>query len=215
MRLYAVADIHGRTDHMAAIKKNLKTHCPDVLITAGDITNYFRVSAVVSELADLGLPVLAVRGNTDFKRVACLLARKPDMFFLGNRDMMLQGIHFAGVSGTLPVPFRTRIAFRETDIWHELVPVITPETVLVAHPPPFGYQDRVGGKFHAGCRSLEKVVRDRQPALVICGHIHEDAGISRLGNTLVVNCAMGSAGQGAVIDIENGRVSAQILGTRS
>jgi hypothetical protein len=32
-----------------------------------------------------------------------------------------------------------------------------------------------------------------------------------LGKTLIVNCAMGSATEGAVIDIQNGRIFAEIL----
>lgn len=211
MRLYAVADIHGRSDRMAAIENNLKTHRPDVLIVAGDITSFTRVLPVISALGDLLLPVLAVRGNTDLKRVECRFAQKGNLVFLNNRDVMLQGVHFVGVSGTIPVPFRSRIAFREAFIWKKLTPLMTPATVLVAHPPPWGCRDRVAGKFHAGSKSLARFIRDCRPAVVICGHIHEDAGISCTGNTLIVNCAMGSTCDGAVIDMHNGRITAEIL----
>lgn len=210
MRLYAVADIHGRSDRMAAIKSNLEKYRPNVLVVAGDITTY-RKAPFVSALGDLLLPVLAIRGNTDLKRVERRFALKENILFLKNRDVMLQGTHFAGVSGTIPIPFRSRIAFRETAIWKRLIPKITPQTILVAHPPPWGCLDRVMGKYHAGCKSLEKVVRTCQPALLICGHIHEDAGVVNLGKTLIVNCAMGSACKGAIIDVQNGRITAEIL----
>ena len=32
-----------------------------------------------------------------------------------------------------------------------------------------------------------------------------------LGKTLIVNCAMGPACEGAIIDIQNGRITAEIL----
>jgi Icc-related predicted phosphoesterase len=210
MRLYAVADIHGRSDRMAAIKSNVEKYRPNVLVAAGDIAT-FRRASFVSELGDLSLPVLAVRGNTDSKRVESRFALNGNIIYLNNRDVMLQGAHFAGASGTIPVPFRSRIAFRETAIWNRLIPRITPQTVLIAHPPPWGCLDRVMGKYHAGCKSLEKVILSSQPALLICGHIHEDAGMDRLGKTLIVNCAMGPAGEGAVIDIRNGRITVEIL----
>jgi len=210
MRLYAVADIHGRSDRMATIKSNVEKFHPNVLVAAGDIAT-FRKASFVSELGNLSLPVLALRGNTDSKRVESWFALNENIIFLNNRDVMLQGAHFAGASGTIPIPFRSRIAFRETAIWKRLTPRITPQTVLIAHPPPWGCLDRAMGKYHAGCKSLEKVIRNCQPALLICGHIHEDAGIARLGKTLIVNCAMGPASGGAVIDIQDGCITAEIL----
>lgn len=211
MRLYAVADIHGRFDRMAAIESNVEKYRPNVLVAAGDITQFTRTLPVIAKWGDLSLPVLAVRGNTDLKRVELQLSLKENIFILNNRDVTLQGIHFAGASGTIPLPFRSRIAFRETFIWKRLMPLMTPRTVLVAHPPPWGCLDRVAGKYHAGCKSLERFVRACQPALLICGHIHEDAGTASLGKTLIVNCAMGSSCEGAIIDIQNGRITAEIL----
>ena len=210
MRLYAVADIHGRSDNLAIIKSNLEKYRPNALVAAGDITTFWKAS-FVSALGDFSLPVLALRGNTDLKRVECWFALKENILFLNNRDVTLQGAHFAGVSGTIPIPFRSRIAFRETAIWNRLIPRITSQTILIAHPPPWGCLDRVMGKYHAGCKSLQKVIRSRQPALLICGHIHEDAGTAYLGRTLIVNCAMGPACKGAVIDIQNGRITSEIL----
>jgi uncharacterized protein len=210
MRLYAVADIHGRSDQIAAIKRNLEKYRPHVLVAAGDITT-FRKASFVSALGDLPLPVLSIRGNTDLKKVESWFALKENILFLNNRDVVLQGVHFAGVSGTIPIPFRSRIAFREQVIWNRLMPRITPQTVLIAHPPPWGCLDRVMGKYHAGCKSLEVVIRRCQPALLICGHIHEDSGMACLDKTRIVNCAMGPACDGAIIDIQDGRISAEIL----
>jgi Icc-related predicted phosphoesterase len=38
--------------------------------------------------------------------------------------------------------------------------------------------------------------------MVLCGHIHGDAGFSFLGQTLVVNCAMNRETSGAIIDYD-------------
>ena len=72
-------------------------------------------------------------------------------------------------------------------------------SVLVAHPPPHGIRDRVLGRFHAGSRALRRLVDSRSPALVICGHIHEQAGVAAIGRTIVVNCALGRASDGALV----------------
>lgn len=76
-------------------------------------------------------------------------------------------------------------------------------SVLVTHPPPYGVRDRVLGRFHAGSRAVRRLVDLFSPALVICGHIHEQAGVETIGRTTVVNCAMGGrSGAGALISYD-------------
>ena len=77
MRIYAVSDIHGKADRLARIRENVAAHKPDVLVVAGDITQYGGHRLVVSRLNDLGLPVLAVRGNSDWPVVDRLLEGFP------------------------------------------------------------------------------------------------------------------------------------------
>ena len=38
------------------------------------------------------------------------------------------------------------------------------------------------------------------PRLVLCGHIHEQPGVARIGKTVVVNCTLGRGG-GALIEM--------------
>jgi uncharacterized protein len=123
--------------------------------------------------------------------------------------VVLNGIGFAGLSGTIPVPFRSRITFLENRLKQRIRPMIDPESVLVAHPPPYGVLDRVGGKFHAGSALVRDLVVQTRPKAMICGHIHEDVGVTRLAQTLVVNCCMSYGGQGALIEI-NGRLSPKV-----
>ena len=40
MRVYAVADIHGRNDRFDRVHNNLSKLKADILVLAGDITNY-------------------------------------------------------------------------------------------------------------------------------------------------------------------------------
>jgi Icc-related predicted phosphoesterase len=40
---------------------------------------------------------------------------------------------------------------------------------------------------------------------MICGHIHEAAGVAHLEDTLVVNCALGGRRRGALILLEEGQ----------
>ena len=99
------------------------------------------------------------------------------------------------------MPFSSRIQFREKQTTEKLEPLVKKDTILIAHPPPFGTLDKVLGKFHAGCKILREIVSKRQPQLFICGHIHERPGYAFLGKTLVVNCSIGMKGKGALIKL--------------
>ncbi len=201
MRIYAVADIHGRPDRMRLIKKNTIKLKPDVLIIAGDITHFTHPVPTIARLNDMPVSVLAIRGNTDLKKVEHLIGKYPNITPLHLKNIAIDNVCFVGMSGTVPIPFSSRIGFREGPILEKVMPLLKRDSVLVAHPPPWGTLDEVLGIFHAGCRSLRRIVSRVQPRLLICGHIHERSGTAFIGETLVINCAMGRTAAGAVIDL--------------
>jgi len=79
MKIYAVADIHGQTNRFDLIENNISKLRPDVLVVAGDITSYTNSVSVISRLNDMSVPVLAVRGNTDLRKVESLLEQFPNI----------------------------------------------------------------------------------------------------------------------------------------
>ncbi|MCK4467014.1 MAG: hypothetical protein KAU60_01540, partial [Desulfobacterales bacterium] len=50
----------------------------------------------------------------------------------------------------------------------------------------------------------QKIVVNKQPRLLICGHVHERSGTLFVGETLVVNCSMGRKGAGILINLNKG-----------
>ena len=204
MRIYAVADIHGRSDKISLIRGNTLQLNPDVLVVAGDITNYTRSARVLAQLNDIPVPVLAVRGNTDLSKVENMLEDFPNISPLHLKQVTIGSTPFIGVSGCIPIPFSSRICLNQMQVFEKLKPLIKSNSVLVAHPPPWGTLDEVFGRFHAGCRSMTKVIKMCRPMLMICGHIHERPGSVFIGETLVVNCALGKNHAGAMIELDNG-----------
>ncbi|MBI9091309.1 MAG: metallophosphoesterase [Desulfobacterium sp.] len=200
MRIYAVADIHGKEDRLARVETAIERFQPDVAVVAGDITNYVGPSPVISRLGAMGVPVFCIGGNSDLGRVEALLSETPGTTSLHMESILFNSVNFVGISGTIPLPFRSRVCLRENRALKALAPLMTERSILVAHPPPLGTRDRVGGRFHAGSTGLRHLVNQGQPRMVICGHIHEDAGTTTLGQTIVVNCAMNRNLSGALID---------------
>ena len=203
MRIYAVADIHGKTDRMAAIFSVVDEYRPDLLIAAGDLTHFFNWRTCLSQLDSLRVPVFAIRGNTDFKRILPYIQKARNITRLSPTPIEIQGFSLLGLCGTLVLPFASKLGLREEDRLSAFPPM-GPDSVMVVHPPPRGIQDRVGGKFNAGSRGLSRFIPHAGPGLVLCGHIHEDPGVAQLGASVVINCSMGKKSLGAVIDMEKG-----------
>jgi len=202
MRIYAVADIHGKPARIEKIHKVLLELKPDALVVAGDITNYFNSTDVVEQLNHMPVPVLAIRGNTDLGKVDHLLNDYPNTSSLHLKEQNINGQKFVGVSGTIPVPFSSRLGWREKSVINTLEALVDDRSVLVVHCPPRGVLDEAFGRFHAGCRRLYKLVVQCQPRLVLCGHIHEHPGIATIDQTTVVNCNIARTGRGALVEFD-------------
>ena len=205
MNIYAVADIHGCADKVAAIRRNVLHYQPDVLIVAGDFVHRAAGATVLNALNTMPLPVWMVRGNSDTPKLDRMLGHYPQLRSLHMNPVRFRDIPFVGISGTLPLPFRNRLAWKERQLLNEIAPWVTRESVLVVHPPPWGVLDEMMGRLHTGSRGLRRLVQTRQPRLLICGHIHERPGVATLGNTTVVNCAMTKRYQGVLIQLGSKR----------
>lgn len=67
--------------------------------------------------------------------------------------------------------------------------------ILVCHQPPYNVLDKVKAKFaprywqgkHAGSEAVLHFIKKSQPRYVFCGHIHEGAGMKKVGKTEVYN----------------------------
>jgi Icc-related predicted phosphoesterase len=202
-RIYAVADIHGKQNRLNAILNNIERWRPDILVLAGDITGYIRAGKTVEALSSIAIPMLYVRGNTDRRHVERLMAEIPTSQHLHLKSTEISGLNFVGVSGTLPLPFHSKIQLNEAEPFDQLDRMLTGASILVCHPPPMGICDRVAGRVHAGSRAIYNLAITHNPALVICGHIHEARGPDFLGKVRVVNCAMAGGCEGVLIDIQN------------
>jgi hypothetical protein len=201
MRLLAVADLHSRPARLDRLAANVARLRPDAVVVAGDATSYLGPDPTIARLARLPVPVLVVRGNSDLPVVARLLDHYAATTHLHLRAVTVAGVRVVGVSGTLPVPFATRLGLRESETIRRLEPLVDRDTVLVAHPPPHGTLDEAFGRFHAGSAAVRDLVLRREPDVLLCGHIHERCGVATLGRTLVVNCSVGRVGDGALVTI--------------
>jgi len=201
MLIYAVADIHANIERIKRIRAVVSEHKPDLLVVAGDIINYIRPEKTLGILNDLSVPVLAVRGNSDPAYIEKYFNRFSNLASLHLNRVTVQSIPFVGLSGTIPLPFRNRVGLRKKFLMEKVSPLIDSQTVFVVHTPPWGSMDQVMGRFHSGSKMVRNLIEKTQPKLLICGHIHEAAGVAEVGETTVVNCSLPRTGQGMMIEV--------------
>ena len=204
MRLVCLTDLHGVTDALERILA--KAGEVDAVLLGGDITHFgspIDAERVVRRAQDKALLVLAVVGNTDS---AAIQERLTDLgVSLHGRGIKCGTVGLHGLSG-IPPWKRGMYGLSEEELaaalesGHAQVADCAPR-ILLAHVPPVGLDlDRTISGVQAGSHAVRAFVEARQPALVLCGHIHEGRGIERLGSSTIANCGRAAVGEYAIIE---------------
>lgn len=199
MKILAVADIHGAQYRLNLILKNIEKFNPDIVVICGDITQFGPGELAKTLLDQIPVETLALTGNIDsvdvVKGIDDSKATKIEM-----KRVVKNGIPFVGANGINPEHLKV---VKDKKLLDET-------SVLVSHEPPYGAQDKIFLGMSGGSRELRELVDKYKPRLVLCGHIHEDPGFTKIGKTTVVNCSMGKRGEGALIEI-NKSLSVKML----
>ncbi|RME93576.1 MAG: phosphoesterase [Candidatus Hydrogenedentota bacterium] len=139
---------------------------------------------------------------------------RPVMMIPGNYDMDLQytalydldmhkntkvidGIRFSGYGGapiiTPGIPEMLSVAYYE-DMQHR--PSISEPRdflirenphVAILHNPAYGTLDKLPRYGHCGSLGVREYIDEKSPVLVLSGHVHEDYGLLRIGETFFLN----------------------------
>lgn len=206
MKLLCITDLHGSRSALVRILQ--REPAADVILLGGDLTNFGtteQAEAIVLECRRVSKrPVLAVAGNCDSPEIDQRLVTLEVSLF--RRGVFEQGVGFYGVSA-MP-PWRGDMyELTEEEIAAALragraMVAGAPREVVLSHPPPRGTRvDATAAGAHVGSVAVRSFIDDVQPALVVCGHIHEACGIDRVGKTVVVNCGYGGKGYYAVAEL--------------
>lgn len=200
MKILAIADLHGSQYRLNLVLKNVEKYSPDLVVVCGDITQFGPGDTAKNFLDQIPVETFAVHGNIDIENVLKNIdGSKAKNIHL--KRVKKNGIPFIGIGGGNPLQFNNRLSFTNNKIEESIIDKIDESTVLVSHIPPFGLQDKVFLGVHSGSKKLRKLIDDNKPQLVLCGHIHENPGVSKTNGTIVVNCSIGKKGEGALIEI--------------
>lgn len=200
MKVLAVADIHGSQYRLNLMLKNVATYQPDLVVVCGDITQFGPGELATTLLNQIPVQTLAKPGNIDTFDVDEGIT-KSNATNLHQRRVVVQGIPFVGIGREIPTPLKD-LMIVDGKAQKHLQEIVDSTSVLVTHYPPFKLQDKIFIGTHGGSKELRSLVDTSKPLLVLCGHIHEDPGMTQTEKTTVVNCSLGKRTEGAIIEID-------------
>lgn len=201
MKILAVADIHGFQYRLNLILKNVKEYSPDLVVLCGDITQFGPGELATNFLNQIPVKTFAIPGNIDtFDVDQGIIAS--NAIYLHMKRVVVQGIPFVGIGREIPSPL-ANITINDNAEKKSLMNILDKTSVLLTHVPPFKLQDNIFIGSHRGSRELKTLIDTCKPRLVLCGHIHEDPGVTQLMNTTVVNCSLGKRTEGAIVEIND------------
>lgn len=211
-RILGLADLHDRIEML----ERLPGVDADVIAFCGDLHNggsYDTARPAAIALASLGPPVLIVPGNMDHRDYVPDLWRGAGLRMLHRSSCLIGGIGFLGMGGMVARdPSRlgdpARYYHSDDEVYEALAKshqrISGAKTrVVIVHQPPRGAQDTLYNGERSGSSGLCKFLEEREPHLLLCGHIHEARGESRIGSTRIVNVGELRRGFGALIEISD------------
>ncbi len=185
MRLLAFSDVHR--DLRQAGRLADRARDADVVVAAGDFASVHRgLQELIDMLAVIETPTVLVPGNNETEaalRDACRGWRAARV--LHGEGTEIDGVSFFGLGGGVPVtPWPWSFDLTEEEAAERLA-ACPRGGVLVVHSPPKGHVD---GARHLGSEAVLRTIEEKQPQVVVCGHIHEAAGEeARVGSSRVLN----------------------------
>jgi Icc-related predicted phosphoesterase len=199
MKLLALSDLHADEDLLDRLRNVAARSKYDAVLFCGDITNRGPVS-YAQEAISLFPKAYAVHGNMDTPDVVAKLSEMG--VNVHGKKVKMGEWNLVGLGGSNPTPFSTPSEISEEEIASTLARAgVDQFSIILSHPPPYGVFDEVGNGVHVGSKSVRKMVEDKRPILLICGHVHEHEGREILGETLVVKLAPAEKLRAAEIDI--------------
>lgn len=185
MMLLAFVDTHGDAEALRKLKK--KSLKADLVLCAGDITIFeHHLKSVIKELNSFGKPVLIIHGNHESEeRLKEECSKHRNIIFLHKNFYEKENIVFSGYGGG---GFSLRDGGFEKFAEKIKKKRESKQLVLLLHAPPYGNKTDLIMKSHAGNKSYTDFINDEKPLLVVCGHLHENAGVQdKMGKTLIIN----------------------------
>ena len=201
-RFAIIGDIHEETGRLQAVLAHMQ-HVDDLagVLLVGDIAEagmerfatehhtarwHEQIDATLELIrTTVDVPLAWVPGNHDMR------GYEGEPNNADGRVIVIAGVRIHGIGGAGPARFGFRYEWDEDDIRALPDPLTNPAgpppDILLCHAPPFDSGLDIN---HAGSKCGSVALRElaeRHRGVLLCGHIHESGGVSRIGQCIGYN----------------------------
>ena len=152
---------------------------------------YFTMRSVLEKYAEA--PFLLIPGNYDMDLQYTPLYE----YDMHKKNYYMDDIHIGGYGGapiiTPGIPEMLSVAFNEHQdegkLFSEPKSFFEQEQpdILMIHNPAYGTLDKIPQYGRCGSMGIREYIDDYSPAIVLSGHVHEDYGLVRIGESFCLN----------------------------
>ena len=187
MRILAFSDLHH--SHARAADLVAASEGADLVIGAGDFCNMRQdLAGAMALLSEIAAPMVVVPGNAESAEE--LRAAVPQgVTVLHGQGAEIGGLSLFGLGYGVPeTPFGAWSCDLGEAAAAAMLAACSAADILITHSPPKGVGDVTSGGLSVGSTAIRDAISRVQPALALCGHIHDSWGTEgRIGATRVVN----------------------------
>lgn len=194
MRTWFFSDTHSMERKLVVPDVDMAIFCGDAGTYKDPIRNQKGVLDFIEWFEELPIKhKIFIAGNHDTSIEAGYVRPKElckSCVYLEHESVQIEGFKIFGSPWT-PVFYDwafNAIQEQLVNLWNEI-----PEDtdIVITHGPAGGIMDRCSRDgYRAGCGELYSRLRTIQPKVHAFGHIHENTGIQKMGNTKFINCAV-------------------------
>ena len=197
IRILAAGDLHGDIAQAEKLAQKAEDENVDLIILTGDITHFGgSAEGLIGPLVKRNKKVFLIPGNHENVETINLLTDNYGVKNLHGYYAILGDVAFFGCGGATKVGPVLRLDEEEVKYMlergHKKIKDFK-RKIMITHEHPTG---SIIDKLipNSGSKSIREAVDKFKPDFVLCGHIHEAAGIEeKIGLTTVIN--VGKAGK--------------------
>jgi len=187
MKILALTDLHGDVSILKSLIKKVITSEIDIIVIAGDLTQFeTNLNYLLAKLNSMNKPVLIIPGNhEDDEHLTETAKAYPNLICFNKKAVEFQGYLFLGYGGGGFSLEDSQFKWLARQWYSEYQ---NQKIILVLHGPPFGTSlDKIDNR-HVGNKDFRSFIERIKPKLVICGHLHENAGkLDTIGEIKLIN----------------------------
>lgn len=208
MKILVISDIHGDVSFLEKLSDQFAES--DFVLFAGDFAAFSHpetAQIVLDALSRVQTRVFSVLGNCD--EPSFLSEIEKAGINTQGKAVFFKGFTIAGSGGGSKFTGTTPYERSEEDMVGDFTAVENlkeekqTNLILISHNPPKDTEcDKVSSGAHVGSSLLRSFIEKHQPILTVTGHIHESAGISKIGDCVVVNPGSLAEGKYAIAELK-------------